>query len=454
MPSRAGARSASRSARGRPSARPRADTYLLTEARYRNGIDSFLGSLDAQRSYYAAQRTLVLSRLEAATNLVDLYRSLGGDFCCRILESRRPPRQTILRQVRGTGRSAPWRPAPLTLASCASDSANVRSASSKASEFDLAFALLGANDPGRDFGFVPRCLERLAATKRVGVGRQRRLGFFQRAKDRPVELRQRFLRACLGAGDARPARSVIAERPADQRAQQEADRAAAEQLPMLPALEPSEPPSVTCGYSSAVATPIRARRRGEPALGRTDVGPAGEQLRSVADRDRPVEPQRSSCAHPPSEGSSAGARPVSVARRNSALSRSAAMAGISACRWLRSAAMRAVSSRVVWPISTRFCGHPKRSIEQFDNVLGHGKALGGARRRRHRLAPYPQRSPRGRLRHRPPPRRHRRAPPRHRGGRGRTDRPHRQRSRPASKLVVRVGLARQSLACGVGLGRR
>lgn len=56
-----------------------ADTYLLTEARYRNGIDSFLGSLDAQRSYYSAQRTLVLSRLEAASNLVDLYRSLGGD---------------------------------------------------------------------------------------------------------------------------------------------------------------------------------------------------------------------------------------------------------------------------------------------------------------------------------------------------------------------------------------
>ena len=56
-----------------------ADTYLLTEARYRNGIESFLGSLDAQRSYYSAQRTLVLSRLETATNLVDLYRSLGGD---------------------------------------------------------------------------------------------------------------------------------------------------------------------------------------------------------------------------------------------------------------------------------------------------------------------------------------------------------------------------------------
>ena len=56
-----------------------ADTYLLTEARYREGIDSFLASLDAQRSYYAAQRTLVLSRLQAASNRVDLYQTLGGD---------------------------------------------------------------------------------------------------------------------------------------------------------------------------------------------------------------------------------------------------------------------------------------------------------------------------------------------------------------------------------------
>lgn len=56
-----------------------ADTYLLTEARYREGIESFLNSLDAQRSYYSAQRALVLTRLTAATNLVDLYRTLGGD---------------------------------------------------------------------------------------------------------------------------------------------------------------------------------------------------------------------------------------------------------------------------------------------------------------------------------------------------------------------------------------
>jgi multidrug efflux system outer membrane protein len=55
------------------------DTYLLTEARYRNGVENFLASLDAQRSYYSAQRTLVGARLTAATNLVDLYEALGGD---------------------------------------------------------------------------------------------------------------------------------------------------------------------------------------------------------------------------------------------------------------------------------------------------------------------------------------------------------------------------------------
>jgi len=56
-----------------------ADTYLLTEARYRAGIDPFLTVLDAQRSYYGAQQTLVQMKLTAAQNLVDLYQSLGGD---------------------------------------------------------------------------------------------------------------------------------------------------------------------------------------------------------------------------------------------------------------------------------------------------------------------------------------------------------------------------------------
>ncbi|WP_294355076.1 efflux transporter outer membrane subunit [uncultured Sphingomonas sp.] len=50
----------------------------LSEARYRAGVDSFLVSLDAQRVSYAAQQQLVSTRLTGASNLVELYRSLGG----------------------------------------------------------------------------------------------------------------------------------------------------------------------------------------------------------------------------------------------------------------------------------------------------------------------------------------------------------------------------------------
>ena len=56
-----------------------ADTYRLAEASYRGGIDTFLNSLDAQRSLYTARRTLVQTQLIRATTLVTLYRTLGGD---------------------------------------------------------------------------------------------------------------------------------------------------------------------------------------------------------------------------------------------------------------------------------------------------------------------------------------------------------------------------------------
>ncbi|MDB5710553.1 MAG: transporter [Sphingomonas bacterium] len=56
-----------------------ADNYKLSDARYRGGIDTFLNSLDAQRSLYSARRTLVAAQLTKATNLVTLYRTLGGD---------------------------------------------------------------------------------------------------------------------------------------------------------------------------------------------------------------------------------------------------------------------------------------------------------------------------------------------------------------------------------------
>lgn len=56
-----------------------ADTARLTEARYRGGVASSLENLDAQRSLYSAQRTLVTERLALVSNRVTLYRVLGGD---------------------------------------------------------------------------------------------------------------------------------------------------------------------------------------------------------------------------------------------------------------------------------------------------------------------------------------------------------------------------------------
>jgi multidrug efflux system outer membrane protein len=50
----------------------------ITEARFSAGIASSLEPLDAQRTAYAARQALVSVRLERATNMVSLYRALGG----------------------------------------------------------------------------------------------------------------------------------------------------------------------------------------------------------------------------------------------------------------------------------------------------------------------------------------------------------------------------------------
>ncbi|GGO91105.1 efflux transporter outer membrane subunit [Stakelama pacifica] len=55
------------------------DTYNLAIARYKGGIDTYLQSLDAQRSLYTARRSLVQVQLTRATNLATLYQALGGD---------------------------------------------------------------------------------------------------------------------------------------------------------------------------------------------------------------------------------------------------------------------------------------------------------------------------------------------------------------------------------------
>lgn len=56
-----------------------ADVYVLSEARYKEGIDPFLATLDSQRSYYSTQQIVVQTKLTAAQNRVDLYEFLGGD---------------------------------------------------------------------------------------------------------------------------------------------------------------------------------------------------------------------------------------------------------------------------------------------------------------------------------------------------------------------------------------
>ncbi len=56
-----------------------ADTLRLVDARYRGGIDPYLTTLDAQRSFYVAERAQVAVELAASQNIVNLYRSLGAD---------------------------------------------------------------------------------------------------------------------------------------------------------------------------------------------------------------------------------------------------------------------------------------------------------------------------------------------------------------------------------------
>ena len=56
-----------------------ADTAMLTDARYKGGVDSFLSSLDAQRSLYAARRSEIGTGLLLVQTRIALFRAMGGD---------------------------------------------------------------------------------------------------------------------------------------------------------------------------------------------------------------------------------------------------------------------------------------------------------------------------------------------------------------------------------------
>lgn len=55
-------------------------SFTLSEARYKGGIDSYLGLLDSQRALYSAQFELIDIRLTESANRVALYKVLGGGW--------------------------------------------------------------------------------------------------------------------------------------------------------------------------------------------------------------------------------------------------------------------------------------------------------------------------------------------------------------------------------------
>lgn len=53
-------------------------SFGLSSARFQHGVDSYLAVLDSQRSLYAAQHNLIALKLARESNLVNLYKALGG----------------------------------------------------------------------------------------------------------------------------------------------------------------------------------------------------------------------------------------------------------------------------------------------------------------------------------------------------------------------------------------
>lgn len=56
------------------------ESYKLSDARFRRGVDSYLNVLDSQRSLYDAQQNLIGTQLSRVLNLVTLYKVLGGGW--------------------------------------------------------------------------------------------------------------------------------------------------------------------------------------------------------------------------------------------------------------------------------------------------------------------------------------------------------------------------------------
>jgi multidrug efflux system outer membrane protein len=54
--------------------------YSLADRRYRQGVDSYLSVLTAQQDLYVAQQSLLQARLTRFSNVITLYKALGGGW--------------------------------------------------------------------------------------------------------------------------------------------------------------------------------------------------------------------------------------------------------------------------------------------------------------------------------------------------------------------------------------
>jgi multidrug efflux system outer membrane protein len=54
--------------------------YTMAEQRYQSGVSSYLEVLDAQRTLFGAQLSLVQMQRQYLVATVDLYRALGGGW--------------------------------------------------------------------------------------------------------------------------------------------------------------------------------------------------------------------------------------------------------------------------------------------------------------------------------------------------------------------------------------
>jgi NodT family efflux transporter outer membrane factor (OMF) lipoprotein len=68
-----------------------AAAYALAKARYERGVEAYLDTLTAEIALFNAEQTLVSARLTRATNLVALYRALGGGVVASSVPEKAEP---------------------------------------------------------------------------------------------------------------------------------------------------------------------------------------------------------------------------------------------------------------------------------------------------------------------------------------------------------------------------